>query len=123
MKGPSASVRARAAWGDALPDWVHTLAEECDRAGQRQTAKRLKLSPAMVSLAVNNKREQLEFIKERVERDLMATIIVCPVKGVCGRAQCLREQSAEYTGANPLAIQLYRACRSGCPHYRGSDER
>lgn len=108
--------KAAVAWGKILPDWVRALAEACDQSSLRKVAARLEVSPAIVSLAVGRKREILDFIKGKVEAVLMITMVVCPVLGVMGKNECLREQAAEFTDANPLRIQLYRACRSGCPH-------
>lgn len=112
--------KAHAAWGKALPDWIRALVEACSVNGLRATAARLDLSPAMVSLALNNKRKNLQYIKARVEAVLMISIVACPVLGVMGMHECLQEQKRGYSAANPLQIQLYRACRDGCPHYRGA---
>lgn len=114
----SAMDKARVAWGANMPDWIKALAEACDEAGLRKTAAKLDVSPAMASLAINRKRTDLSFIKYPVEKILMITMVACPVIGVMGRHECLREQTKPYSSANPLRVQLYRACRNGCPHYR-----
>ena len=110
--------KAKAAWGNPLPDWVKALAEACDDTSLRKTALKLNASPAIVSLAIGNKREKLDFIKAKVEALLMITIVACPVRGVMGRNECLREQAKPFSSVNPQRVQLYRACRNGCPHYR-----
>lgn len=119
MKGPSRIQLADQAWQGRLPDWVLALVNECERTSLRKTAALLGLSPAMVSLAINNKRENLEFIKHKAEQKLMATIAACPVLGVIGINECLQEQAQPFSEANPVRIQLYRACRNDCPHYKG----
>jgi hypothetical protein len=111
--------KARAAWGRRPPDWIRVLVESCEEHSLRGTAEKLNLSPASVSLAVNRKRENLDFIKAKVETVLMVTIVTCPVMGVMGKADCEREQAKPFSSANPLRVQLYRACRNGCPHFRG----
>lgn len=121
--------KARAAWGcdpregTALPDWVRALAEACDETSLRKTAAKLDVSPAIISLAVGNKRENLEFIKARVEGRLMVTMVACPVLGVMGINECLQEQARPFSSANPFRVQRYRACRNGCPHYKGKERK
>lgn len=114
----SAMKKAAAAWGVALPDWIKALAEACDEAGLRKTALKLNASPAIVSLAISNKREKLDFIKAKVEAVLMITMVSCPVRGIMGRDECLREQAKPFSSVNPQRVQLYRACRDGCPYYK-----
>ena len=40
---------ARDAWGDALPDWVETLAIECGKSSQNKVAKRIDRSATLIS--------------------------------------------------------------------------
>lgn len=110
--------KAVAAWGKNLPDWVRALAEACDATSLRKTAATLSVSPAIVSLAICHKREKLDFIQSRAEGKLLAHLVTCPVLGSIGRNECLREQAAGFSAANPLRVQLYRACRNGCPYYK-----
>jgi len=110
--------KAIAAWGSPLPDWIKALAEACDDTSLRKTAARMDVSPAMVSLAINRKRLYLSFIKVRVEKRLMITMVVCPILGVMGRNECLQEQARPFSSANPLRVQLFKACRNGCPYYK-----
>lgn len=110
--------KAVAAWGNALPEWVRALAEKCDATGLRKTAAQLSVSPAIISLAVNKRRTQLDFIKVKVENTLMVSIVACPVLGMLEKQECLREQAKPFSSANPLRVQLYRACRNGCPYYK-----
>ena len=114
----SAMDKAVAAWGVNMPDWIKALAEACDEAGLRKTALKLNASPAIVSLAISNKREKLDFIKAKVEAVLMVTMVACPVRGIMGRDECLREQAKPFSSVNPQRVQLYRACRDGCPYYK-----
>lgn len=112
--------KAAAAWGKPLPDWINALAEACDETSLRKTAAKLAVSPAIVSLAVNAKRDRvkLDFIKTRVEATLMITMVPCPVLGIIGRKKCLQEQAADFSPTNPLRVQLFRACRNGCRYYK-----
>lgn len=113
--------KAIAAWGPEMPTWVRALAEACDADSMRSTAKRLALSPALVSLTINARRDgvKVDFIRNRVERMLMLTMVSCPVLGAMSRTHCLEEQARPFSSANPLRVQIYRACRNGCPFYKG----
>lgn len=117
LSGP-AMQKALTSW-PTLPAWVRALAEACDGQSLRKTASRCKVSPAMVSLAINNKREQWDFIKSKVENSLMVSMMACPVLGVISNKQCEQEQLTPFSAANPLRVQLYRACHNGCKHFKG----
>lgn len=117
-----ALARARAAWGASLPEWVKFLAEACDETSLRKVAGKLDVSPASVSLAISGKRKNLEFIRCKVEVELMITIVACPVLGVLDVNTCLREQARSFISTNPLRVQLYRACRNGCPHFKSKEK-
>lgn len=120
-KAASATSKAVAAWGRDMPYWVRALAEACDASGLRVTAAKMEVSPASISLAIRRERANLDWIRGKVERRLMVSIVACPVLGVVGKADCLREQSAT-CGASPMQAWLYRACRNGCPHFRGEKQ-
>ena len=106
--------RARAAWGE-VPYWVEVLATDCDKGSQRATADKMDVCPAMVSLAINNKWQDLEFIKARVEQVLMVVNVQCPVLGVIDIDRCHAEQVKPPSAANTLRIMLFTACRK-CQH-------
>lgn len=113
--------RVRSLYVDARPpDWLLILAETCDRRGQRKTAALLGVSPTLVNFAVNKTRavHKLGYLEDKVRQRLMVTEIACPALGGISLDQCLQEQVAPFSAANPLRVQLYRACRNGCPHYK-----
>lgn len=115
---PSNRDKARAAWGADLPEWVLRLAEACDAHGVRGTAAKLKVSPALLSLAINHKHHSdYAFAEQRTRAMLMAEILECPALGLIRAAQCREEQNIAFTSVNPLAVAVYRACRNGCRHY------
>ncbi|MDR2075614.1 MAG: hypothetical protein LBP61_01580 [Desulfovibrio sp.] len=113
--------KARAAWGET-PEWVRLLAEECDRTSMRQTAARIGVSAAFISLALNRRRENLDFVRARAERELITIRVTCPVLGEISGADCARERSAPFSGANPVRVRLYAACRNGCEHYNDKEK-
>jgi hypothetical protein len=101
--------KARAAWGDP-PEWVVLLAQECDRATLRRTADRIGVSPAYVSIALNRRRGNLEFVRVRAERALGG--VACPVLGEISAEDCRKERAAPFSSANPVRVRLYAACRN-----------
>ena len=116
--------KAKTAWGKAMPDWIAALAEVCDRRGtQRAVADLLDVSPALVCLALVNKHHaSLDHIKARVEARLMISILPCPVLGMISRLDCEREQTRRLATADPVRVQLYRACHGGCKFYQHTKE-
>lgn len=119
--------KAKAAWGDALPDWVLTLAEEATRTSSTATAKRIGYSPALLShVFANTYAGDMERVEGKVRGALMALTVMCPVLGEIGRDRCLDEQRRPNTGASSLRSKLFRACRGIgtpiCPHSRHAKE-
>jgi len=114
----SALDRARAAWGDALPDWVEVLAIECDRSSQAQTAKRIGRSGALVSnVLVNSYGAGLQAVEQLVRAALMSATVLCPVIGEMSSSACLEQQKAEWS---PRRAMIQAACAAGCPNSRGA---
>lgn len=109
--------KARAAWGEALPEWVLALAAACDRDGGRAVAERIGYSRSAVSLVINNRwNGDLTRIEQAVRGALMNAEVACPVVGALALDRCATHQKAAWAPHNPQRIQFYRACRSGCPH-------
>lgn len=115
----SALDRARAAFGEALPDWVEVLAREADRTSQNAVAVRIKYSAATVSHVLKAAyKGDITAVEQSVRGALMAVTVHCPVVGDLATDLCLRHQRAPWAPHNPQRIQFYRACRSGCRHSR-----
>ena len=107
---------AKAHW-DRMPDWILALAEECDRTSQAATARALGFSPASVSLALRNTYPaSLKKLEQAVRGTLMRKTVDCPVCGELNLKDCLKHQAAKFAATNPTRVELYRACRNGCPH-------
>ena len=121
MKGTAVETAMRA-WGEAMPDWIESLAAACDKGSQRKIAALLGVSPALINLLINNKYapRSHEAMEARVRGKLMMSIIPCPVLGVIGRIDCLREQARPLVTCNPVSVQLYRACRDGCGYFENT---
>ncbi|ACF01871.1 putative transcriptional regulator [Rhodopseudomonas palustris TIE-1] len=116
--------KARAAWGNELPDWIEELAKEANRITARSIAKRLGYSNATISYVISRSyKGNLKRVEETVRGALMGVTVDCPIVGEIGRDRCLEEQKMGNTGASPNRARLYHSCRSGrCPHSRLNQE-
>lgn len=114
LKGSAAAVDA---WGDELPDWVAAIAAEADRTSEKEAASRMGYSP-MVIYEVIRRRYGGSYanVEDAARASIMRAVIECPVLGAIDGSSCIKHQKAPYSSANPLRIQLFRACRHGCPH-------
>lgn len=114
---------AQAAWGEATPDWVRILAEEVDRTTQTATAKRLGYSSSVVSQTLGKSYAgDLSSVEQAVRGALMGATVECPVLGEIGRDMCLDEQRMPAAATSAMRMQLWRACRAGCPHSKFRSE-
>lgn len=108
--------RARAAWGDDMPDWILVLATACDATSQAEVAARLGRSKTLVSLTVNGRyTRDLRAVEQTVRGVLMAATVNCPVVGELSTDQCLQHQQARGASHNPQRVMFNRACPH-CEH-------
>lgn len=130
-RGPEAGQRtktdfrskARAAWGDDLPDWVAELADVATETSQVMAAKRIGYSPAVLShVFAKTYSGDIARVEARVRGALMHETVECPVLGDIGRHRCLDEQKVPFGPTSSIRVKLYRACRAGCPHSRLKSE-
>lgn len=109
---------AQAAWGEAIPDWIVVLADECDRGGQGATARRVGIAKSTINEVVRRTyKARLGNIEQKVRGALMGTTVDCPVLGEIGVDLCLENQRRPFSAANPIRVQLHRTCPT-CPHKR-----
>ncbi|NTT88527.1 hypothetical protein [Tabrizicola fusiformis] len=111
---------ARAAWGDALPDWVKLLAEECARSSQNKVAVRLGRSAALVSAVLRHKyKGDMGAVEDVVRGRFMDATVLCPATGVISTAACRDWMAKAKTYSNETSerVRMHRACRA-CPRYR-----
>lgn len=110
-------------WPDA-PDWVRTLAAACDERGQATVARQLGVSAALVSqvrrgrYGRGGRHGDLEGVESRVRGRFMGATTNCPVQGVISTSQCIANQGLPFVATSRARVELYAACRSGCPHSR-----
>ncbi len=115
----TARAKARSAWGEALPDWVDVLAEECDRHSGVVIAKRINYSGAVVSAVLAGKyKGDIGKVEAKVRGALMGEIVHCPVLDEITKDRCIAEQGRKFAATSSTRAKLFRACRAGCPHSR-----
>jgi hypothetical protein len=111
--------KARAAWGDALPDWVEELATYASAWSGTLAAQKIGYSPAVVTHVIaNSYKGDLSAVEGKVRGALMGEEVICPVLGAIGRNVCLDEQAKPGHATSSIRSKVYRACRAGCVHSR-----
>lgn len=118
--------KACGAWGDKLPEWVRTLAEEATATSGTLAAGKIGYSPAVVShVFANTYKGDIEAVEAKVRGALMGETVICPVLGEIGRNHCLDEQRKPRVATSSIRSKVWRACRAGCQNSRlktpGSD--
>ena len=78
---------------------------------QSKVAKMLGYSSATISQVLSgNYQGALDKVLARVEEVFGTRIVICPVLGEIGLTRCVSERRTPFSNANPLRVQLYRAC-------------
>lgn len=107
-----------------VPAWLAALQQAVKSSSLAAVAKRLGVSRTMVSQVCNQKYPgDLERVQKLVEGVYLSCTVQCPILGEIRQDQCLEHQNRRSVSSNPLYIQVYKACRSGCPHSRLSEEK
>lgn len=115
----TSTATARDAWG-SVPAWVQVLAQACDGASQSVVARRIGYSAAVISQVINHSyRGDLARVEAAVRGALMDETVICPVLGDIAHDVCLAHQKRKFDCTSAMRARLYRACRSGCPHFLG----
>ena len=116
-----AMANVRATWGEAAPDWVIVLAEECDRTSQARAGRAIGRSASLVNQVLQRRYSgDLTAVEERVRAAFMAAEVICPVLGDIPTIHCLEHQGhakAKNRGS-AFRVAMYRACRASCPNSR-----
>ncbi|WP_425072556.1 hypothetical protein [Sagittula sp. S175] len=113
--------KARAAWGEGMPNWVRVLAEECDRTSQNKAAARIGRSASLVSTVLAGTYQgNMATVEDVVRGALLAETLSCPALGEIGKKDCRdwRSRSREFRNVNTLYVQMFRACNR-CPRNKG----
>jgi len=110
---------ARAAWGDALPDWVERMALQCAATSQNKVAARLGRSAALISQVLRNKYPgDLHAVEELFRGHFMAETVRCPELGALPLHEChdWMAKARHFQSTNTLRVRMYRACKR-CPRF------
>jgi hypothetical protein len=100
-------------------DWLEVLREQCDNSSQAQVSKQLGYSPAVINQTLKGcYKGNLSTVELTVKGCFMAKTVTCPVVGEIAQHICLNYQKLPFAAINPQRVQLYKACRAGCPHSR-----
>ncbi|MEZ5571205.1 MAG: hypothetical protein R3E64_04200 [Halioglobus sp.] len=116
--------RANAA-EQVTPQWIQVLRAECDGTSQSKVATALRQrdgfpSPTVINQVLNDSypsergRDRLQML---IAGRYMGVKVCCPVQGDIGLDECADWQSQPFTTANPVRVEMFRACRK-CPHRR-----
>ncbi len=117
--------KAGDAWGAPLPDWVEALAATADAQGLEKAGKAIDYSTSAVSAVLAGKYGgDLGRIEEKVQGALLGRVVECPRLGEMSRSVCLEWQRKPKAHTSSLRIEMFHACRGGCPHSRikGDDD-
>lgn len=102
-----------------VPSWVSVLAERCTEERQSAVARRLEVSPSMISAVLSNtyttKGGSTVGLEAKVRGAYMGATVDCPVLGEIGTDRCRIEQKEPFRATSAMRAQLYHACRK-CPH-------
>lgn len=116
---------ARAAWGEAIPDWVEALALECARSSQNAVARELERSSSMVSQVLRNKYPgSLTAIEERFRGVFLDARVHCPALGDIPSNVCQdwREKAREFVPTNSQRSRMFQACKTCARNQKGNEE-
>lgn len=123
--GPNVT-KAKATWGETIPEWVLVLAQMCDHSSQQKVAAKIGYTPPVVTSVIGNKyRGSLTALEKTVKGAFLDLTVDCPALGELPGNDCLKWQRKPLTGQSGLQTRVWRACRgigrdAPCPHYHGS---
>lgn len=104
---------------DVQQDWLSVLRTQCEKTSQSAVSKELNYSPAVINQVLKGTyKGNLSTVELAVKGCFMNGVVDCPVVGEIATHYCLAYQKQPFAAINPLRVQLYKACRNGCPHSR-----
>ena len=122
MMGPVE--KARAAWGDEMPDWVLGLATACASTSQSKVATRMNRSASLVSAVLaNSYKGSLEAVEEVYRGVFELAVVECPALGTLPTNECRdwQAKASRFVNVNSQRVRMYRACHA-CPRYRSKTD-
>ncbi len=99
-------------------EWYQQLVTVCQNSSQKAVGQRLGYAGGSIvsQILKGTYPGDVDQFRQRFEGAYMGACVQCPVAGEIGRDQCLTHQRRPFCGTNPLRVQLYRVCRSGCQY-------
>ena len=98
-------------------DWLQVLVSECEATSQAATARRLGVSATTINQVLKDRYPgDMERIESLVQGELMNKTVTCPLMGEMPLKRCMEHQTRPFAPTNPMRVQLYHACRAGCPN-------
>lgn len=95
--------------------WLDELKRQVEASSLKIVADKLDISKATVSLLINKKYPaDTGKMQKLVEGVFMGHTVNCPILGEIPKHKCAAHQNNKTPGNRPQAIQLWKACRSGC---------
>lgn len=119
QSGPNVNVaKARACWGNDLPDWLLIFATECDRTSIRAASERIGYSHSVCSQILSKSYPgRVDKVEAAVRGAFMGLTVICPVLGELAVDKCLYHQGRKFAPTNPMRVRLHRTCPT-CPHFK-----
>lgn len=97
-------------------DALQALMELKKNLTQAEIARRLDISDSTISQALRGKYiGNVEALAERIRGEFLKKTVVCPILGEITSRICQDERKKPFHTANPMRVQLYRACKT-CPN-------
>lgn len=102
-----------------MTNWISVLHQECEKTSQAKVAKAMNYSAATINLVLKgNYKGDLNAVEKAFKGVFMNEKVICTVFDELSSDMCLRYQRMKFSAVNPQRVALYKACRSGCPHFK-----
>ena len=100
-----------------LPDdALQALLSLKEQLPQAEIARRLGVNEGTISNALKGRYiGNVDKLAERIRGELLNKTVVCPVLGEISTRICQDERNKPFHTANPVRVQLWRACKV-CKH-------
>lgn len=97
-------------------DAMDALLELKKHSTQAEIARRIGVSDGTISNALKGRYiGNVEALAERIRGELLDQKVTCPILGAITTRICQDERKKPFHTANPMRVQLYRACKT-CPN-------
>ena len=97
-------------------DALDALRKLCSTTSQALVARQIGVSDAAVSGALKGRYiGNVDRLAERIRGELLNLKVQCPVLGSITTRICQDEREKPFHSANPVRVQLWRACKT-CPN-------